>query len=158
MLMQFPPLVSHLRPTISFTFLQQQQPFFDPATMAKKSKAQLKRLMQRAEARGETYVPPDEEEKEQNSKKQDTLDRTDETDDKPADGALEPLARTNKQDGGGGKGASRKEDKAKLTAAIQLQKDLSSIEASEELRLCIGRRAFAVVRSQRRRPSSPRSN
>lgn len=104
--------------------------------MAKKSKAQLKRLMQRAEARGETYVPPDEEEKEQNSKKPDTLDRTDEThdSDEPGVGAPEPVARTNKQDGGEGKDSSRKEDKVKLTAAIQLQKDLASIEASEELK------------------------
>jgi RNA recognition motif-containing protein len=89
--------------------------------MVKKSKAQIKRLMERAEARGEVYHPPAEKDEEENEAG-DTATGAD-----GAAPAIEPGTEL-------GEKKSKIEGKTKLLAAKKLKVELAAIENDETLK------------------------
>jgi len=116
--------------------------------MAKKSKAQLKRLMQRAEARGDTYVPPpDDAGNDQSVPKNETT--SSESKNKFQHGADDNGPAEQASTKKGSAGSTSKEDKVKRNAAIQLKKELATIESSEDMkakeRRSAKRRAEAIA-------------
>ena len=96
--------------------------------MAKKSNAQIKRLTQRAAARGDTYVPPEDEKDAHN----DDDDRNDQN--VPVKASPSTVSKNDDRDPTKGKETMSKEDKAKRNAANKLKKDLASIESDEGMK------------------------
>ena len=96
--------------------------------MAKKSNAQIKRLTQRAAARGDTYVLLEDEKDAHN----DDDDRNDQN--VPVKASPSAGSKNDDRDPTKGKETMSKEDKAKRNAANKLKKDLASIESDEGMK------------------------
>jgi len=88
--------------------------------------------MQRAEARGDTYVPPlDDAGNDQSVPKDETTGSESKKSQHDDNNGPAPVPASRKKESAG---STSKEDKAKRNAAIQLKKELASIESSEDMK------------------------